>query len=370
PQEAVALEPFTPAEQLLPSIVAVLDVFEAEGERKSRVRARLKFLVKKLGREVFLEKVLARREELLAEGMRSTITPHPVGPGEADVPLPEELPAELATVVENATDRFRGWVNGNVLRQRQGDRFAVFAAIYLGDLTTEQFRGIARVMRDNDLEDARLTIRQNVVIRDVPADRLAYVWAGLAELDLVRPLAEKSGDVVSCPGAETCNLAITASRGLGEAITNELERTALDQVEGVSINISGCPNSCGQHQAWDLGFSGLAMRDSKGNEGPGYRVYVGGHIEDGGAKYGDYVTKVPAKNAPIAATRVLEKFKAERQGDEPVWQWYERVGKAELKEVLADLTGIAEKEDDPSYFVDLGNSSSFEVILGQGECMT
>ncbi len=207
------------------------------------------------------------------------------------------------------------------------------------------------------------------MFRDVPADRLATLWAGLADLDLVRPLAEKSGDVVSCPGAETCNLALTASRGLGEAISRRLETDGLDTVEGVRINISGCPNSCGQHQAWDLGFSGLAVRDADGNEGPGYRIYVGGHIEDGGAKYGDYVTKVPAKHAPTAASRILSRFRDERRGDEAVWQWYGRVGKAELKAFLVDLTALPSKAEDPSYYVDLGNSSSFEVILGQSECM-
>jgi sulfite reductase beta subunit-like hemoprotein len=246
----------------------------------------------------------------------------------------------------------------------------VFASLYLGDLTTAQFRGLARVMRDNGLDDARLTIRQNVVLRDVPADRLAHLWAGLADLDLVRPLAEKSGDVVSCPGAETCNLAITASRGLGEAITRHLEAEGLDTVDGVRINISGCPNSCGQHQAWDLGFSGLAVRDADGNEGPGYRVYVGGHIADGGAEFGDYVTKVPAKHAPTAAARIIRRFRDERGDGEAVWQWYARTGKAEVADLLDDLTALPSKLDDPSYYVDLGNSSSFEVILGQGECIS
>ncbi len=366
PREAVALEPFTPAELLLPSVVAVLDIFDAHGERKSRVRARMKFLVKKMGEEAFLAAVHARRDELVAEGLRSEVLPHPVAVGDADAPLPEALPPELAG---RSTDAFRGWVDTNVVRQRQGDRVAAYAALYLGDLTAEQFRGLAEAMRDNDITDARLTIRQNVVLRDVAPDRLPYLWAALDALDLTRPLAEKSGDVVSCPGAETCNLAITASRGLGEAITEELEAKALDTVNGVRMNISGCPNSCGQHQAWDIGFSGMARRDGDGNEGPAYRVYVGGHVEDGGARFGDYVTKVPAKHAPAAAARILERFRDERVGEEPVWSWYERTGKDEVRALIADLEDAPDRSEDPSYYVDFGHTRSFEVILGQGECM-
>jgi sulfite reductase (ferredoxin) len=367
PREAVALESFTPADWLLPTIVAALDLFDADGERRNRVRARMKFLVKKLGKEAFVARVLARREEVLATGLRSTVLPHaPLPPGSA-VSAPTDLPADLAG---RDVAAYRRWVATNAVRQRQGDRFAVYASLYLGDLSVPQFRGIAALMRANDLVDARLTIRQNVVFRDVRPDRLPHVWAALADLDLDRPFAEKSGDVVSCPGAETCNLAITASRGLGAAITDRLERNSLDAVRGVSINISGCPNSCGQHQAWDLGFSGMAKHDPDGNEAPAYRVYVGAHLEDGGAKFAEYVTNVPAKHAPTAAARILARFEAERIGDEPVWEWSQRIGgKPAIAALLADLKDIPARAEDPSFYRDFGHDESFEVILGQGECM-
>ena len=367
PHEAVALEPFTSAELLLPSVQAVLDVFDSHGERKSRVRARMKFLVQKMGAEEFVSAVLARRERLIADGVRSEVVPHPVAKSADEVPLPVRLPAELAG---RDLAAYLGWLGANALRQRQGDRFAVFASLYLGDLTTAQFRGLARLMRDNGIDDARLTIRQNVVLRDVDPDALPHVWAALADLGLDRPLAEKSGDVVSCPGAETCNLALTASRGLAEAITDELVLQGLDAVEDVRMNISGCPNSCGQHQAWDIGFSGMARRDGDGNEGPAYRVYVGGHIADGGAEFGEYVTKVPAKHAPEVAARLTRRFRDERRDGERVHEWYARTGKDEVQAMLADLVDAPDKADDPSYYRDFGNSGSFEVILGKGECIS
>lgn len=366
PREAVALEPFTPAEWLLPTVIATLDVFDADGERRNRVRARMKFLVKKLGEGEFVKRVLARREQLLIEGVQSTVAPHPTVPVGEQVPVPLELPADLG---DRDAAAYRTWATSNVVRQRSGDRFAAYAALYLGDLTVPQFRALAAAMRANGLTDARLTIRQNVVLRDVTADRLPYLWAALADAGLDRALAEKSGDVVSCPGAETCNLAITASRGLGTAITDELVDRQLDTIDGVRINISGCPNSCGQHQAWDLGFSGMAKHDSAGNEAPAYRIWVGAHIEDGGAKYAEYVTNVPAKNAPLAAARILEKFRAERVGDEPMWRWYERVGKTGVVELVDDLRAIPTRAEDPSYYRDWGHAEAFEVILGQGECV-
>jgi sulfite reductase (ferredoxin) len=367
PREAVALEPFTPAEWLLPTAIAVLDVFERDGERRNRVRARMKFLVKKLGEEEFVRRVLEQREQVLANGVRSTVVPHPaIAEGEG-VDAPRQLPGHLAG---RDGDAYRAWLDANVLRQRRADRFAVFASLYLGDLTVAQFRGLAGLMRELDLDDARLTIRQNLVFRDVDADKLPDLWAGLSQLDLDRALAEKAGDVVSCPGAETCNLAITASRGLGAAVTDELAARGLDTLPGVSTNISGCPNSCGQHQAWDLGFSGMAKRDDQGNEAPAYRIWLGGHVGDGGAKFAEYVANVPARNAPVAAARILEHFEADRRGDEKLHAWYERVGKAGIKEIVDDLRAVPSKEQDPSYYRDWGDEDPFEVILGQGECMT
>lgn len=368
PHEAVELEPFTPAEQLLPTAIAVLDLFDELGERQKRVRARMKFLVKKLGRDEFVSTVKARREEVLATGLRSSVPLHP-HVDEADLtPAPVHLPDHLNTADEHAA-RYRRWVTTNVTRQRDGRAFAVFASAPLGDLTIAQLRAIAAMMDVHELEDARLTIRQNVVFRDVPADLLPTVWATLAAHGLDQPFAEKSGDVVSCPGAETCNLALTASRGLGAAVTTQLEVDDLDTVDGVQINISGCPNSCGQHQAWDLGFSGMAKRDSDGNEAPAYRIWLGGHVQEGGATFGRYVTNVPAKQAPIAASRIIADYKANRHDDEALWQYVDRIGgKMIVEALLTDLKPLPDRVDDPSFYTDLGKDDGFAVILGESEC--
>jgi sulfite reductase beta subunit-like hemoprotein len=142
-------------------------------------------------------------------------------------------------------------------------------------------------------------------------------------------------------------------------------------VKGIGINISGCPNSCGQHQAWDIGFSGMAKHDAAGNEAPAYRVWVGGHNADGGSSFAQYVANVPAKHAPLAASRLLERYTAERLSvDEPMHAWYERIGgKAAVAEILDDLRDIPAFAEDRSFYTDWGSRLPFEVILGQGECM-
>lgn len=368
PHEAVELEDFTPADQLLPTCVAVLDLFDLLGEREKRVRARMKFLVRKLGRDGFLDKVKDRREEVLATGLRSTVALHPHVDDADAATAPSALPPELA-LTPTATDRYLAWLDANVTRQRDGRAFAVFASAPLGDLTITQLRALAAMMATNDLDDARLTIRQNVVFRDVPADVLPVVWATLASHDLDKPFAEKSGDVVSCPGAETCNLAITASRGLGDAVSRRLADDRLDTVDGVQINISGCPNSCGQHQAWDLGFSGMAKRDSEGNEAPAYRIWLGGHVEEGGAKFGTYVTNVPARHAPIAASRIIADYRANRHDDEALWQYVDRIGgKQIVEDLIVDLKVLPDRREDPTFYSDLGKDDGFAVILGESEC--
>jgi len=368
PREAVELEEFTPAEELLPTCIAVLDLFELLGEREKRVRARMKFLVKKLGEDEFVARVKARRAEVLATGLRSTVALHPHVDEATAAAAPVALPERLGQAPD-AHERYLAWLDANVTRQRDGRAFAVFASAPLGDLTIVQLRALAAMMATNDLDDARLTIRQNVVFRDVPAEVLPVVWATLAAHDLDKPFAEKAGDVVSCPGAETCNLAITASRGLGDAVSKRLATDGLDTTDGVQINISGCPNSCGQHQAWDLGFSGMAKRDSEGNEAPAYRIWLGGHVEEGGAKFGKYVTNVPAKHAPVAASRIIADYRANRRDDEALWQYVDRIGgKQIVEDLITDLKPLPDRAEDPGYYTDLGSDDGFAVVLGESEC--
>lgn len=366
PREADLLEPFTPPELLLPTAEAILTLFNEHGERRNRVRARMKFLLNKWGIDRFREEVFALRARYAAE--------RAYPPLEVRVRRPERVGADLPEApswVPNHS-RYRAWRDANVFAHTGADgqtRFAAAVTFHLGDVTSVQLRALASIWRGLNPEvELRTSIRQNFLFTHLDADEVPRLYAVLSAhgMDLAR--AEKSGDVVSCPGAETCNLAITASRGLADAVTDALTDAGLHEVEDLRINISGCPNACGQHTTADIGFSGMARRDPAGNEAPGYRVYVGARIDAGGAKFGSYVAKVPAKAAPGVAVDLVNRYAAERDFGEQFSDWVARVGPDTLKAELGRFDTMPTLDEDPSFYSDWGNSRQFMVILGKGEC--
>ena len=168
------------------------------------------------------------------------------------------------------------WTESNVVRGIAKGTVSALAWSRLGDVTAAQFRGIAAISRDFDAE-VRITNPQNFVLRGLTDEQLPALYERLAAIDMAEPGAELSRDVVACPGADTCNLAVTQSRGLASAIGEALESAGLAEVEGVRTNISGCTNSCGQHHASDIGFFG-AERRAHGNAAPGYQMLLGGYV--------------------------------------------------------------------------------------------
>jgi sulfite reductase (ferredoxin) len=368
PREADLLEDFTPADRLLSTVEAILEVFNENGERKNRVRARMKFLLNKWGIEKFRDEVFARREALEA----ANEYPPVLLPRREPAPALSRRPEPTDELTGEAADAFRRWRDVNVFaHDAPGDepRFGAYVTFHLGDVTSEQFRALAKVWRELSPQvELRATIRQNLLFTGLTAQELSHLYAALHDggMDLAR--AEKSGDVVSCPGAETCNLAITASRGLGDAVSDALVAAGLDEVENLRVNISGCPNACGQHTSADLGFAGMARRDPSGNEAPGYRIYVGARLDAGGVKFGHYVAKVPAKKAPDVAVEIVGRYASERQSGESFADWVARITPETLKAELKPHDTMPSFEEDPEYYADWGMSRQFEVILGRGEC--
>ncbi len=367
PREADLLEDFTPPELLLPTAEAILRVFNEHGERRNRVRARMKFLLNRWGIERFRAEVLPLRDRLAAEKSYPEVHVPATTHLRHDVPLPgpsPDVPAEDA-------DAFLRWREHNAfVHDADGEpAFGAYVSLHLGDITSDQLRLLAKVWRElGERVTLRTSIRQNLVFTHLDADGLRAVHATLRAggMDLAR--AEKSGDVVSCPGAETCNLALTSSRGLADAVTDALIGAGLHEIEGLRINVSGCPNACGQHTSADLGFGGMARRDPKGNEAPGYRVYVGAALGSGGVKFGHYVVKVPARKAPEVAVQLVGRYASERNLGERFSDWVNRVGPDELKTWLKPYDTMPTRAEDPLYYTDFGMSRPFQVILGKGEC--
>ncbi len=362
PHEARELEPLTPPDELLVTAEAVLRVWDREMPREKRARTRMKFLVAKIGIEAFREKVFAEREKLRSSADYRKQDPELFLPKRQPRPAPEQEDAPY-----ESTDPFGYalWRETNVIEQRQAGRYAAYVTLPLGDVTTDQFRALATAARTLGIE-FRTTVRQNLVARDLRANDVPRLYDLLASSGLGETGAEKASNIVSCPGAETCNLALTASRGVASATIDALKAAGLGDVP-LSINVSGCPNSCGQQQMADIGLSGQVRRIGT-DEAPGYRILLGGQVTDGGARFGQYVAKAPARRTPEAVVAVVGRFAQERLGQERFGEWVDRVGAEALGEWLAPFDETPSRAQAPEFYQDWGATDPFKVILGRGEC--
>ena len=251
----------------------------------------------------------------------------------------------------------RGAANGTI---------SAIAYAPLGDITAAQFRSLAAIQRELGA-DVRITNRQNLVFRGLSEAQVAVLWDRLNTIGMASPGAELARDVVACPGADTCNIAVTQSRGLGKAIGDELEQAGLAEVGGVRINISGCSNSCGQHHATDIGFFG-AERRANGRSAPGYQMLLGGYVGQEQIHFGDKALRLPAKAAPQAVVRVVGRFAAEREAGETFRTWMDRSGGASgVAAGLKDLDVFPTFEDDASFYSDYDETGPFSAEVGDSE---
>jgi len=260
-------------------------------------------------------------------------------------------------------------VASSVVRGSANGAVSAIAYAALGDVTAAQFRALASIQRELGA-DVRLSNRQNVVFRGLTEAQLPVLYARLEAIQMARPGAELARDVVACPGSDTCNIAVTQSRGLAKAIGEKLEEEGLAEIGGVRINISGCTNSCGQHHASDIGFFG-AERRAHGRAAPGYQMLLGGYIGQEQAYFGDKALRLPAKAAPDAAVRVIRRFADERSAGETFRGWMDRAGGASaIAEGLKDLDFFPAPDVAPEYYADYDETGPFVAEIGESECAT
>ena len=371
PHPAVAVEDFTPREELIPTIEAILRTFDHYGNRDNKLRARMKWLVDTMGADKVRERILKERKLLLAATTWSPDIPTyvaehgdaPAGTSTTTAPTPMGWGTN---VVFTSGDPYGRWQNANVVRGNAKGTVSAYAYARLGDVTCDQLRALASIQRELGAE-VRVTNRQNLVFRGLTEDQLPVLHSRLAFIGMAEPGAELARDVVSCPGADTCNLAVTQSRGLADAIGAALEDAGLAD-EGVRINISGCTNSCGQHHVADIGFVGIERRAHK-RAAPGYQMLLGGHVGLEAIEFGRKTVKLPAKAVGTAVVRVIGRFTAERETGESFTGWLARAGGAdEVGAGLADLDHFPTFEEDPSYYVDYDEQGPYVADVGVGEC--
>jgi sulfite reductase beta subunit-like hemoprotein len=339
---------FAPAEEVVEICEAVVRVFNRTGDRQHRHRARLKFVVEKLGAEEFLRQYQEERQSV----PRKAVVLHPPPP-RRPVPAPRRRPPEPG---------FEEFALTNVRPQRDPELAAVTIRLPLGDLTAAQFRALADVAEEFSAErELRTTVEQNALLRFVGRSHLSSLHAALAAAGLARPRALSISDVVSCPGAYSCRLAVTQSRGMADALTTALA----DRREVLPIKISGCPNGCGQHYVAGIGLQG-SVRKVEGRAVPQYHVYVGGHLGAEEATFGRLVAKVPARKVPEAVRRLADLAAREAVPGETAGQVLARLAADRISALLADLEPL--EHPAPEDFVDLGEQKAFEVQTSEGEC--
>ena len=389
PVSGYVLYDFMPVEEMFNVAEAVVRVFHRFGDYKHPSRNRMKFVVRALGWEGFRARVEECLDEFRKEGgARLTFDPDAVHSEGAPDWAPAEAPTLQAVAAAASTpvngpgimpntvrlqplpDAFVRWMRSNVSKQRQQGYYHVTVRLPLGDFTSGQMRVLADLSEAYGDGSMRLTVEQNVLFRWVKRESIEPFYQRVAAAGLGAPDANTLSDVVSCPGAESCRLAVTQSRGLGRALTEYLSaRPALvDLVPSGHIKISGCPNGCGQHHIASIGFQG-SVRKLGPRAVPQYFVLVGGGCADEGtAHFGKVVSKVPVHRLTDALDRLLGLYRDHRQGDEELGAFFRRVPASMATDALKDLSQLLPNEATDQDFIDLAETQAFTPEVMDGEC--
>jgi len=371
PYQAKLFDEFVAPEELLPLAQAIARVFARHGEKKNRNRARIKFLIQDLGIEKFRELVREERK-ILPFDLRWTELIQEAQAEFAEAPLKPAVDVPELVLINTANGsgaELQKWLRSNTRPQRQAGYVTVIVALPLGDITANQLRSLADIARRYTRETVRTTVEQNIVIRWVSKGDLPELYKALHAAGLGDAGAGALVDITSCPGTDTCKLGISSSRGLAAELrkrVSEKSFTSDQAVQDLHIKISGCFNSCGQHHVADLGFYGVS-RKIAGYAVPHFQVVLGGQWEKSAGSYGLPVLAVPSKNIPKVVSRLTERYVADRNKGETFKDFVTRTGKAQLKNLLEDLS--KPPVGDRSYFSDWGDPREYTLgDMGQGEC--
>ena len=357
PTEASLLTDFLPEEELLPTIEAILRVFVETGNRKNKFKARMKFVLRDKGIEQFRRLVAEKRKISQAPAEVFTVASK-IQP--ALVSIAPAPPANRA-----ADPEYARWTEHNLMPQRQAGFGAVWIKLPAGTLFSHQMRGLADLLEKNRLTGVRTVINQNLVIPWVPFDRTRGLHDGLRELDLATPGARTISDVTGCPGATTCNLGITRSLTLAEVLSRELAGETDPEVLKIHIKISGCPNSCGQHHIADIGFYGNARKIGE-QQAPFYQLMLGGQVGADGVRFARQVMPLPARPIPAVIREILAFYKEARQPSETFSAWTARIADEAIVSRLRPFADVQEPSEE--LFVDWGDTETYSLKLGRGEC--
>jgi len=368
------LEDFTPENDILYTSIAVIRIFDRMGNRKNLARNRMRYLVDEMGWDKFQNLIL--KERALVKGTQSVIVRLLVDKKPNEITRPVTISTESGSV----PDGYSRWLKTNTYQQSQNDYRSVFVTLEAGDITANQLRSIAQITRDFSAEGfARNGFSQNIILRYVHETDLPLLYSRLLNEGLAKTGSLTMASAVGCSGTSSCNLALTNSHRLAKEVQRKFLDMKLDEdddLRGATIKISGCPNSCGQHEVATIGFFGGGAR--VGNDMyPNYTMSLGGRFDEG-AILGATCARVPVKRVIPVLLKIIELFKENKQKNDSLVSWLDRVvhGNGEssiksvndIKKIIAPFLIPPTKDEDPDFFLDYGSDTSYHTITGKGEC--
>ncbi|RTY80919.1 HEPN domain-containing protein [Flavobacterium sp. LS1P28] len=359
PSHAELLSEFVPVNQIIPTAEGIIRVFDRYGERAKRLKARMKFLIKDLGRDEFLRLVDEEKKALPFHTYEIDTTAF-------EGPITEPLLAVPSVTIDNV-EAFEAWKKSNVIAQKQAGYVAIGIKVLLGDFYTDKARLLADLIKNYGANELRFSLRQNIVLRNIKEENLVFFYQELAKLDFVALGYDTIGDITACPGTDTCNLGIASSTGIADELERVLktEYPQYSNNQQIAIKISGCMNACGQHNMSEIGFQGMSINAGK-LVAPALQVLLGGgNLGNGNGRFSDKVIKIPSRRGPDALRYILNDFEANGNG-QSFLNYYDAKGEKyfyEFLKPLADITNLTEAD-----FVDWGNADNYVKAVGVGEC--
>lgn len=359
PSHAELLSEFVPVNQIIPTAEGIIRVFDRFGERTKRLKARMKFLIKDLGREEFLRLVDEEKKALPFHSYEIDTTAF-------EGPITEPLLAVPAVTIDDV-EAFEAWKKSNVIVQKQTGYVAIGIKVLLGDFYTDKAKLLADLIKNYGANELRFSLRQNIVLRNIKEENLAFFYQELSKLDFVALGYETIGDITACPGTDTCNLGIASSTGIADELERVLktEYPQYSNNQQIAIKISGCMNACGQHNMSEIGFQGMSINAGK-LVAPALQVLLGGgNLGNGNGRFSDKVIKIPSRRGPDALRYILNDFESNGNG-QSFLNYYNAKGEKyfyEFLKPLADITNLTEAD-----FVDWGNADNYVKAVGVGEC--
>ncbi len=369
------LEDFTPEEDILYTSIAVLRIFDRMGNRKNMARNRMRYLVDEMGWEKFQNLVL--KERAIVRATQSVIV-------KLDVDhTPNEITRPITvsdTDGKPTPEGYSRWMKTSTFKQKQDGYYSSFINLEAGDITANQLYSLANICREYSAEGfARNGFAQDIVFRWIHESDLPRLYSKLLEVGLANPGSLTMASPIGCSGTTSCNLALTNSHRLAKEIQRKLLELKLDEDDDLkdsTIKISGCPNSCGQHEIATIGFYGGGGRVGK-DMYPLYQMSLGGRA-DGDAMLGVSCMRVPAKRIAPIILKLIEIFKENKKSGDTLSSWINRVVKGnedskiksvkDLKQILSNLTVPPDKEKDEDFYLDYGSDTNYHTITGKGEC--